>query len=227
MENASPVVVSIIQELRGNLYMALGETEAAKKAFELSIQNNPKFIQPYLSLAKIFRFQKNNDKELETYQDLLAQRPDQAGQHYYLATFYEKNGKDDPAEVHYKKVLELNPDHIPAMNNLAYFLAERNMEMNKALDLARKARELGGENPAIMDTLGWIYYKKEIYDSAIQEFSNCVEKEPENPIFNYHLGLTYNKKWNYIDAKKYLKKALELEKDFKGADEARKILEQI
>jgi tetratricopeptide (TPR) repeat protein len=113
------------------------------------------------------------------------------------------------------------------MNNLAYFLAERNMEMNKALDLARKARELGGENPAIMDTLGWIYYKKEIYDSAIQEFSNCVEKEPGNPIFNYHLGLAYNKKWDYINAKKYLEKALELDKEFKGADEARKILEQI
>jgi tetratricopeptide (TPR) repeat protein len=93
--------------------------------------------------------------------------------------------------------------------------------------MARKAKELGGEIPAIMDTLGWIYYKKGVYDSAIEEFSSCVEKEPENPVFNYHLGLAYNKKWDYINAKKYLERALELEKDFKGADEARKILEQI
>jgi tetratricopeptide (TPR) repeat protein len=227
MQAPSPVVVSIIQGLRGNLFTALGKPDAAKQAFELSIQSNPQFTQPYLSLARIYSQEQNEEKELEIYQNLLAQQPEQIEPHFQLGVFYEKKGKNELAKAHYKKVLELNPEYIPALNNLAFFYAEQDIEMNKALDMARKAKELSGEVSAIMDTLGWIYYKKKLYDSAIQEFSNCVEKEPENPIFNFHLGLAYNKKEDYTNAKKYLKKALELQKDFKGADEARKMLNQI
>jgi tetratricopeptide (TPR) repeat protein len=225
--NASPVVVSTIEELKGTLYMALGNVDAAKQAFKLSIQNNPRHIQPYLSLAKVFSSEKNDEKILEIYKNLLAQQPDQAGPHYYLAVFYEKRGEDQLAQVHYRKALDLNPEHILALNNLAFFFAERDLELDKALGLARKAKELGGENPAIMDTLGYIYYKKGIYESAIEEFFSCIEKEPLNPVFNYHLGLALNKKWDYANAKKYLKKALDLKKDFKGAEDAMKILEQI
>jgi tetratricopeptide (TPR) repeat protein len=227
MQDPPPVVVSIIQGLKGNLFMALEKTEEAKQAFELAIRSNPKFTQPYLSLARIYNRENNSEKELETYKNLLVQRPDQIEPHFQLGVFYEKNGENDLAKAQYEKVLELNPEYVPALNNLAFFYAEQNIEMNRALDMARKAKELSGEIPAIMDTLGWIYYKKELYDSAIQEFTNCVEKEPKNPIFNFHLGLAYNKKWDYMNAKKHLKKALELNKDFKGADEARKILEQI
>ena len=78
-----------------------------------------------------------------------------------------------------------------------------------------------------MDTLGWVYYKKEFYDSAVTEFEACVEKEPKNPIFNYHLGLAYNKKGDSVKAEKALKKALELQKDFSGANEAKKVLGQL
>ena len=75
-----------------------------------------------------------------------------------------------------------------------------------------------------MDTLGWIYYKKKLYDSAIEEFKSAIEKSPDNPMFHYHLGIAYNKKWEYTDAEKCITKALELNPDFKEADNARSIL---
>ncbi len=112
------------------------------------------------------------------------------------------------------------------MNNLAYLYAEQNKELNKALDLARQARERVGNLPAILDTLGWVYYKKELYDSALTEFKSCVEKEPNNPIFNYHLGLVQNKLQKYTEAEASLKKAIELQSDFQGSDDAKKILGQ-
>ena len=99
--------------------------------------------------------------------------------------------------------------------------------MTKALDLARQAKERVGKIPAIMDTLGWVYYKKELYDNALMEFQACIEKEPENPIFHYHLGLAYNKKGEYSKAEDALKKALALQNDFTGSDDARKVLGQL
>ena len=223
----NPIVSSIILNLTGNLLLATQELEPAKKIFILSIEKNPQFIQPYLTLAKIYRAEKKNEQELQIYKDLIKNRPDQAGPHSFIATLYEKNGEQQLAEDHYNKALAINPEYVPALNNLAFFYAQQDREMDKALDLARKARESGGEVTAIMDTLGWVYYKKELYDSALLEFKACTEKEPENPIFHYHLGLAYNKKWDYANAEKALKKALEIQNDFSGADEARKILEQM
>ncbi len=54
LHSPAPAVASIIQGLRGNLLMALGKTDAAKQAFKLSIQSNPKSTQPYLALAQIY-----------------------------------------------------------------------------------------------------------------------------------------------------------------------------
>ncbi len=225
--NDNPIVASIILNLKGNLLLATKELESAEKTFKLAIEKNPQFIQPYLALAKIYRSDKKDEKELQIYKDLISNRPDQAGPQSFIGTLYEKKKEYALAEDHYKKALEINPEYIPAMNNLAFLYAELDKELTTALELARKAKEIAGEMPAIMDTLGWVYYKKQLYDSALLEFKNCLEKEPNNPVFHYHLGLAYNKKWDYANAEKALKKALALQDDFTGADEAKNILEQL
>jgi len=201
--------------------------EEGKQALVQSIEKNPAYITPYLTLARIHNSKGELDQAIGMYKSLIKNRPDQASPHSLLATLYEKQTKFDLAETHYKKALEINPDFIPALNNLAFLYAEQNKELNKALELAQLAREKTGAITAIMDTLGWVYYKKELFPSAVEEFKTCVEKEPENPIFHYHLGLAYNKMWKYDLAKTALTKALDLQADFKGSDEAKKILAQL
>jgi tetratricopeptide (TPR) repeat protein len=78
-----------------------------------------------------------------------------------------------------------------------------------------------------MDTLGFVYYKKGLYDSAIGEFTDSLEKIPDNPVVHYHLGLAYYKKGEKGRAKTQLQKALSLDQEFDGADEARQILTEL
>ncbi len=222
-----PVAVSIILNSKANLLFAVGNMEQGKQALAQSIEKNPAYITPYLTLAGIHNNESEIDKAIDLYKRLIETRPDQPSPHSLLGTLYEKLSKFDLAETHYKTALEINPEFIPAMNNLAYLYAEQNKELNKALDLAQRAREKTGAIPAVLDTLGWVYYKKELYPSAVQEFNACIEKEPENPIFHYHLGLAYNKMWKYDQAKAALEKALELQADFNGSEEAKKILAQL
>jgi tetratricopeptide (TPR) repeat protein len=75
-----------------------------------------------------------------------------------------------------------------------------------------------------MDTLGWVYYKKGLYDSAIGEFTDCLEKMPDNPTVIYHLGMAYYKKGDHEKARTELQKALQLDKSFSEADEAKRVL---
>ncbi len=73
----------------------------------------------------------------------------------------------------------------------------------------------------------YVFYKKGLYDSAIAEFSDSLEKIPDNAIVHYHLGLAYHKKGDIHRARIELEKALSLNQNFDEADAARQILSKL
>jgi tetratricopeptide (TPR) repeat protein len=79
---------------------------------------------------------------------------------------------------------------VVALNNLAYYLASENAD--EALKFAQQAAELAPDSPYVQDTLGWIYYRKGLYSSAIRYLKTAVAKEP-NPRRQFHLGMSYLK----------------------------------
>jgi Tfp pilus assembly protein PilF len=78
-----------------------------------------------------------------------------------------------------------------------------------------------------MDTLGWLFYLKGSYLSAISELQDSLKLDPLNPIIHYHLGLAYFKNDQPEEAKEFLEKALKINPNFEGAEEARNILKEI
>jgi len=83
------------------------------------------------------------------------------------------------------------------------------------------------EDPNVSDTLGWIYYKKNVPGTAITYLKEASDKLPENPVIRYHLGMAYYKKGNRDLAKKELGAALNISANFAGADEARATLNNL
>jgi tetratricopeptide (TPR) repeat protein len=144
-----------------------------------------------------------------------------------IAVIYDSQKKLDLSEKHYRACLEADPKFAPAANNLAYILAEGNRDLNEALKYAQAAKAVLPEDPNVADTLGWVYYKKGIYDSAIAEFKASLAKAPENQTMMYHLGLAYYKKGEPERAKAELERALKLGDKFEGADEAKKALAEL
>ena len=89
------------------------------------------------------------------------------------------------------------------------------------------AKEKLPNSPYVMDTLGWAYYKKGLYGSAIGEFSDSLARIPENPAVTYHLGMAYYKSGDAPKARVELEKALSLDKNFAAAEEARRVLAEL
>ena len=141
-----------------------------------------------------------------------------------LAIIYESQKKYDDAIQHYRKILDSNPGSSIAKNNLAYRLAEKDENLNEALQLAQEAKEKYPNDPGITDTLGWVYYKKGLYDNAINNFLSSAKDLPDNALVHYHLGMAYFKKGETDGAKTALERALELNAKFENADHARQIL---
>jgi tetratricopeptide (TPR) repeat protein len=133
----------------------------------------------------------------------------------------------DKAKEYYQKALKINPNFAPAANNLAYLYAETGENVDIALNLAQMAKQQFPDDPSISDTHGWVYNKKNIFGRAVVYLKEASEKVQENPVIRYHLGMAYYKNGDKEQAKRELKKALELNPKFQGAEEARDTLDKL
>jgi tetratricopeptide (TPR) repeat protein len=222
-----PSTLAVIEHLEGNIYLAKKDFKRAQDHFEKAIETDPNTLAPYVSLAKIYVGEKKLDQAVSQYENILKKQPKYLAGYMALGTIYDLKGDGKKAEDYYRRALEVRRDFGPAANNLAWNLLERGGNVDEALGFAQIAKEQMPKSAAVMDTLGWVYYLKGSYLNAIAEFQDSLERDPENPVINYHLGLAYFKSNQADAAKELLEKALKLDKDFKGSEDARRILKEI
>ena len=111
------------------------------------------------------------------------------GEFYFsLAAAHERLGNIGTAEKYFLKTIELDPANVTAHNYLSYMWAEHNINLDLALEHVRIALDSDPTSGAYVDTLGWIYYQQEKYESALLEVTRASELVPDDPIITDHLG---------------------------------------
>lgn len=108
--------------------------------------------------------------------------------YFWLASAHERNKDYDRAEEIFLSIIEKEPDHADALNYVAYMNAERGVKLEAALDQVEVALAMEPENPAYIDTRGWIYFKLGAYSNALEDISFAAEKIPDDPVIADHLG---------------------------------------
>src|SRR5207253_2343946 len=111
--------------------------------------------------------------------------------------------------------------------NLAWLYTEHGGDKERALQLAQVAKEVAPEDPRISDTLGWILYKRGVYQQAVGLLKESAGKLPDAPLIQYHLGLASLKAGDKEGARKALTAAVNSPNTFAGKEEARKALAEI
>ena len=187
----------------------------------------PSAPQPYVSLAQLYMAQERLDEAKSEYEKLARLRPDSAGPPTMVGVILHLQNNTDEARQWYERVLDIDQRAPVAANNLAWIYAESGDNLDVALSLAQTAKEQLPEAAEVNDTLGWIYYKKDLASLAIPLFQQSRAAEPENPTFHYHLGLAYAHAKDTVRAQEALEQALELQQDFDGAVAARRLLAEL
>ena len=111
-----------------------------------------------------------------------------------------------------------------AANNLAYIYAEEGGNLDVALQLAQTAKQKLPDMPEVNDTVGWVYYKKNLPGLAIPLFEQALAKAPDNPIYRYHVGLAHLKTGNKAKARAALELVVKNSPQSPEAAEARKVI---
>jgi cellulose synthase operon protein C len=148
--------------------------------------------------------------------------------YWFAGVIYENKQDWGQAEQQYKKVLEIQPENALASNNLAFVMLEQGGNVDLAFTMAQTAYRQLPDNASSADTLGWAFYYKRAYTSAITHFKEALRREPENEHFNYHLGMAYAKNGQVDLARQQQKllrrinpKSPDLEKLQEAIDEAK------
>ncbi len=192
-----------------------------------TVEIQPDFLSPHYDLAKLYLIMSETDKSIEEYRKLADLDPKNASVRLSIGNIYSKQGKFDKAIKEYKHVLALAPDSPIGYNELAYHYAESETNLDEGLEYALKAAKLAPKDAAILDTLGWVYFKKNNFNKAIETLKSAIKSRPNSPIIRYHLAMTYYKNSNLKNALIEFKNSLTISGGFKEATKAKEIIKLI
>jgi tetratricopeptide (TPR) repeat protein len=203
-----------------------GAEAALRKAIQLD-KNNTDALE---KLGKVQIEEGAADQALALYLQSIKDNPREVTLYILAGELYDAKKDWDHAKSMYQQALSISPDNPLASNNLAYVILEQGGNVDVALGMAQTARRGMPESANAADTLGWAYYQKGIYQSAINQFQEALklsEKHgaPEDALFHYHLGLAYQKSNQVAQARLHFERAVKLSPN--NADAARKALSEL
>ena len=143
--------------------------------------------------------------------------------HFVLAQLYEELAQYDLAIERYRRVLQLQPDHLVSLNNLAYALAVRKGLPAEALGLARQAAMLAPHIGSVLDTYGWVQHLLGDDAAAGRALAEAVRKAPGIPTIRLHAAIVYSARGQREAAEVELKEALRLDPKLEDSEDVRTV----
>ncbi|MFW6347132.1 MAG: tetratricopeptide repeat protein [Cyclonatronaceae bacterium] len=115
----------------------------------------------------------------------------------------------EDARQAYERALRMHSNNDVVLNNYAYYLSQRDDELDQALEMARQALEVEPENAAYLDTYGWIFYKLGDFQKAEEYIKASIETGNASATVYEHLGDVYEALGNTEEARRWWRQALE------------------
>jgi tetratricopeptide (TPR) repeat protein len=220
---------------RTDLHLALASTAQRLRRLEVATPelewlvtkvqpNSSQYAEVEARLAECSLLRNDLQSALRQIEVARKLQPDNPMVLHNLGLIYDSLGRRKEARQVYEASLRLNEDDGVVLNNLAYLLAENSGDLDQALTLAQRARQKMPNELGFIDTIGWIYFKKNLPDNALEMFEDLVRKKPDEPIFRYHLALVLLQKGQTFRAKQELRVALA---SHPSVDDGDKIAQQL
>lgn len=172
-----------------SIHMAERKYGEAEAILLEAIRNGVSSGVIYVSLGYLAGVTGENRKAMDYYGVAADKEPDNPMYKFYLGAAMDRSGKRDEAIKVLESIVAADPQGIPeAFNYLGYIYVEKNENLDRAIELIRKALEEDPENGAYMDSLAWAYFKKGMIKEALAEIEKALETMPDDPTIREHSG---------------------------------------
>lgn len=183
---------STLQMLNASLFAIAGDFDASEAVFRGLIADNPEAEAPVLRLYNLLVATDQPIKAEAVIDAALIDQPDAINLRWISAGLRERRGDIDGAIAIYEDMYAANSGAVMIANNLASLIATHKDDPDsiaRAATIAKRLREL--DAPPFQDTYGWISYRQSNYADARTYLEPAAAGLPDDPVVQYHLGMTY------------------------------------
>ena len=203
-------------EILARLYLAEGDVAASEAACWQALRLDSSRSAPHFYLGEVYTRLQRPEEALAQYDEVIRRQPNQIPSYVLAGDICMRQGKFDRARLYYEAAQNRDPHSVLVEQSLARLWAEEGSHLDQGLVAVEELQRSFPADPYVTDTLAWIYYRRGMYTSALPFLRRCVEQQPENALFHFHLGMTYAKAGETTLSRQELRNALRL-----GLDSAR------
>jgi tetratricopeptide (TPR) repeat protein len=180
---------AVFHALRAHSLRAAGQPPArVREAFERAVALDPEHAPALAGLAEISAEAGEREAALALYDRAAAADPADPGPAHAAIQLLAPSREPDEAQRRLEEILRQHPLHAGAANDLARILAARGRDLDRALELARRAVRFQGSHEAL-ETLGWIHLLRGEPERAVEALTRALTLRPEAAMARYRLGL--------------------------------------
>ena len=222
--DGSEMIVKIYQGLTNP-----GEIAADLKTLPRDREGRRKRALPFSGTLHIGEFQRNDftygvaffqrgylDAATESFQQVIAAKPDDAEAYYNLGTLFLRRKDLDRARTHLQKAAELKPNYPEAWNNLGMLAAEQG-KADEAVENFKQSLALRPEYSVALLNLGNLLRRQKSFGEAADVLNRAFQADPGNPEVSYALGMLHAQQNEIADAKESFQRALGLRPGYPDA----------
>jgi tetratricopeptide (TPR) repeat protein len=233
--NAYPNVASL-HYLKAQVYGYERNAQMVEAELNRTIELDPNYLYAYSALAALYLNSKQEDRAIAQYQKIISLRPDNSAPYTLIGMLEYQRKNYDVAVENYRKALEKDPNAVVAANNLAWLYAETGKgTLDEALRLAQSAVQKSPSMAGFIDTLGWVYYKKNLHTAAVEQLRKAVDLNETqaraanvapSATYHYHLAMALKGTGQKDESRRELETAIRLgeKSSFVDLEEAKKAL---
>lgn len=185
--------------------------QKAKEVLQKALNINPDDVTALSALGYTLNQLKEDDEALIHLDKALSLEPGNLQVISIIALIHESKKNYTVSDSLYIKAIKIDSSNVLILNNYAYSLAERGINLQEALSMAKKAIKKEPKNASYMDTIGWIYFRLGDYKKAKNKIEEAAKIEDKNATLLDHLGDVYFKLGSKVKALELWKKAFEID----------------
>ena len=200
-----------IQLINGLSLSQLNKNAEAEKYLKKAAELNPNDVTALSAYGFTLNQLKKDDEAIVYLNRALNVDPNNIQVLGMLGLIYETKKMYSKSDVIYEKAMVLDSTNALILNNYGYSLAERGLQLNRALQMVKTAIEKDPKNSSYLDTIGWIYFKLGDTEKAKTYIEQSLEIDGKSATVLEHLGDIYKKMGDLKKAGEYWNKALEID----------------
>jgi len=220
LKGATPTVDLLM--LAARAHGTAGNGPRVEELLKQAIEADPERLQAYAMLGRYYAGQRRLDEAVARFRDVIARNPNSVPAGTMIGMLLEAQGQIADAEQQYGRVLAVDGRAAVAANNLAWIYVDSNRKLDEALQLAQVAQQQMPDEPNVNDTLGWIYYRKNLAAQAVPHLEMAAKGAPNEASHQFHLAMAYVQTGDWPKARDAFKRVLAMKPELAEAPEAKK-----